>query len=75
MNLTSQIGRLAVIAAAAGAIALPALAQDGPVDVALKSVWAEPSPQLTSTAQDWESVAVSVNEPRLKGWATPWLAA
>jgi hypothetical protein len=32
MNVTSQIGRAAAIVVAAGAIALPALAQDGPVD-------------------------------------------
>ena len=30
MNVTSRIGRLAVIVASAGAIGLPALAQDGP---------------------------------------------
>jgi len=32
MNITSRIGRIAVTAACAGAIALPALAQDGPSD-------------------------------------------
>ena len=32
MNMTSRIGRLAAIVASAGAIALPALAQDGPAD-------------------------------------------
>lgn len=35
MNMTTRIGRVAAIVAAAGAISLPALAQDGPSDARL----------------------------------------